>query len=277
MPAWLLALAFGLLGLLGLGVPGDLLPVDMSQRLLLPSVAHPLGTDWLGRDLLLRVLLGTRAFFLPGLAAALIALFVGGSLGALGGYAPEKEALAARCPALLVLNSLVSALARLLLQVLQALPRLVSLLLVFAVFGFEPWILALTAGLLYAGELGEALYRRVRTESAEPYVTALRAEGVSDARVLGYHILWQNGRRLLARHLCYAWAFVVTVETTLSFLPGEFGLQEPTPSWGNMLQGSREASLSGSPWSAALMSLLIAGAIAWLAWLGDRIGSEARR
>lgn len=264
---------FGL-GLLGLGIGQDYAPVDMASRLQGPSAAHWLGTDWLGRDLLRRILQGTAGFFMPGLWAAGIALVLGGSLGAMAGYDPPNHGLQPHPPLRRHLSGALRLSARLLLALPQALPQLVTILLVFAVFGFDATLLGVAAGVLYAGELGQALAARVQAESQTEYVEALRAEGLSGARVLGLHILWRGCRGLVLRQLLYAWAFVLLVETTLSFLPGEFGLQEPSPSWGNILQGSQDATLSGDYWAAGVITLCITAAVLLSALAGDAFGGE---
>ncbi|MEL7371965.1 MAG: hypothetical protein AAFN74_23775, partial [Myxococcota bacterium] len=63
-------------------------------------------------------------------------------------------------------------------------------------------------------------------------------------------------------------------ETTLSFMPGAFGLQEPTPSWGNMLDGTRDAARTGHLWAASVVTVATVATIVLLAWAGDRFGRE---
>lgn len=262
------------LGLAGLAVGAEFSPVELSQRLEGPSAAHWLGTDWLGRDLLLRVLQGTRGFFLPGLLAAALSLLVGGALGALAGYDPPTEGVEPRPRGWRVMMALLRRAVLLCLSLPQAMPQLVTILLCFSVFGFRPALLGLVCGLLYAGELGQALAARVHAEAQLEYVEALRAEGLSAARVLGLHILWRGCRGLVFQKLLHTWAFVMLVETTLSFLPGEFGLQEPTASWGNILQGSQDALLSGAFWAAGVITALITGFVVLSATAGDALSEE---
>ena len=266
--------AFMVMGLVGLIWTYGYEPVAMAERLQGPSWAHPLGTDWLGRDLLHRLVAGTRGFFVPGLLGVMVCGTIGVVLGAYAGFTPPQDAL--RSPstvgrkALYVTQSLVSVL----LALPGALPRMVSLVLVCAVFGFDAYLLALGAGIVYAGELGEDVCQRVRQCCRQEFVESAAAAGVPSWQILGHHILWLHVRPLVVRHLFQLWAFVILVETSLSFMPGAFGLQEPDPSWGNMLQGTREAALSGEVWAASVVTVVIVATIVMLAWIGDRLGTE---
>lgn len=246
-------------------------PVDMQSALQPPSFAHPLGTDRLGRDIALRTVLATRAFFLPGLAGAGIALVLGVPLGAYAGYAPLRDGIDRLSPWARRLDTAGRGVVTLILSVPSALPRFVLILLLFAAFGFGPWVLALSAGFLYAGELGEELRLRVFQCSRAEYVRSARAEGLSTSRIIGLHIIWLQARGLIARHLVHVWSFVILVETSLSYLPGEFGLQEPEPSWGNMLVGGQDVALTGHYLPSLVPTLAIVLTVSLLAALGDRL------
>lgn len=267
-----------LFGFCAMGVAGLVLDygyagVQMDRALLLPGPEAWLGTDRLGRDLLPRLLVATRGFFLPGLLAAAIACILGVSLGAISGYAPTRDGVDRRPrPVRLALEALRSALA-LLLSLPAALPRFVSIVLLCAAFGFDAYLMAAAAGVLYAAELGEDVRQRVDQCAREEYVEAARSEGLSTARILGVHILWLHCRPLVVRHLVHLWSFVILVETSLSFMPGEFGIQEPDPSWGNMLVGAREPALTGHLWPSLVPTFAIVTTVVLLAWVGDRLAA----
>ncbi|MEM7679147.1 MAG: hypothetical protein AAF449_24475 [Myxococcota bacterium] len=247
--------------------------VVMDDRLKGPSFIHPLGTDWLGRDLLARLVAGTRGFFLPGLVATVVCSVLGVGLGALVGYRPPTDALrlpSARRRAFEWMQKLIGVV----LALPGALPRMVVLVLLCAAFGFDAYLLAAGAALVYAGELGEDVRHRVRRCCQEEYVEAAIAAGRPGWWVLGYHILWLHVRSLVARHLFQLWAFVILMETSLSFMPGAFGIQEPESSWGNMLEGTRDAAMAGHYWASAVVTVAIVSTIVVLAWAGDRFGRE---
>ena len=263
--------AFGLAGLLW---PYVYEPVTMADRLQGPSWAHPLGTDWLGRDLLRRLVASTRAFFLPGLLAIVVCAGIGIGLGGFAGYAPPQDALRPPSTARRRVWQAARGLVGICLAIPGALPRMVSLVLLCAGFGFDPYLLAIGCGVVYAGELGEDVRRRVQQCCHEEFVEASKAAGLSTWRLLGYHILWLHARAMILRHLFQLWAFVILVETSLSFMPGAFGIQEPDPSWGNMLEGTREAAMLGDVWAALVVTVVIIASIVLLAWVGDRLESE---
>ncbi|MDP2311866.1 MAG: hypothetical protein Q8P41_03110 [Pseudomonadota bacterium] len=207
--AWVLALV----------APYDIVAdVNPARASLGPSGAHWLGTDHLGRDVAWRLLLGSRAFVAPGLLTAAIAGLVGGAAGALAGW----------------FGGPVAALVRYTFTVGASVPRFVLVLLAGAIFGADPAVLAVATGLACAPAVGEAVTCRLEELRRAEFVLALRAHGVPEGRILGYHLLWVNARGLVARQVLQAFGFFLVVETTLSYLGG-FGVQEPTPSWGNML------------------------------------------
>lgn len=244
--------------------------VDMSRSFGALSWEHPLGTDWLGRDLLHRLVTSTRAFFLPGAVATVIALSLGVSLGAVAGYVPH-EGHRPQGKAWKTVATAPRKLVTLLLTVPGTLPRFVTIALCSAAWGFGAFLLASVAGVLYAAELGEDVRMRVTTCAREEYVESARATGVSELRILGHHILYLQTRRLIVSHLIHLWSFVILAETSLSFMPGEYGVQEPQPSWGNMLVGAREGAMLGHFWPAAAPTLALLFSVIALTWIGDTL------
>ena len=199
-----------------------------------PSAAHWLGTDHLGRDVLMRLLLASHSFVGPGLLACGVALGVALPLGALAGYLGGAPAAALRLPLLSV----------------ASVPRFVWVLLAVTVLEPIPTVLALSVGLAYAPALAGALEARIEGLRRAEFVLAARAHGYTDANILLHQILWVNCRRLVARHLLHLFGFFLALETSLSYI-GSFGVVEPTPSWGNMLAFS-----FGRPGLGALASAL---------------------
>lgn len=268
---WAPILLFCVLGIWGLAWPYEGADVNTQIKLQLPSATYPLGTDHLGRDILHRMVYASRGFFLPGLLAAGIAFVLGVSLGALSGYRPPQTGLKKRGWLGDKILTLVQTVLKLLLALPSALPRFVSIILVCAAWGFEPFLLATVAGILYAGELGEDVRQRVAACAREEYVEAARSEGVSRFRILFHHILYLHCRPLIVRHIIHLWAFVILVETSLSYLPGEFGIQEPAPSWGNMLVGAQDSARAGHIWPSLPPTIAIVLTVVLMAWVGDRL------
>lgn len=201
-----------------------------TTQMLGPVEGHPLGTDQNGRDVLDRLIASVSAFFGPALFACLAALLIAVPSGALVGFRPRSA------PA---------ALLRGLLAMVGAWPRLVVVVLVVAVYTVNApadwttskiYVLAALVALSYVPQLAHALGERVLYFEREQFVEAARAHGLSDRRILGFHILWANCRFLILRQLCALFGAFILVETSLSYL-GHYGVAEPRPSWGNMLAG----------------------------------------
>jgi peptide/nickel transport system permease protein len=230
-------------------VTADVRPQLASQG---PSAAAWLGTDHMGRDVGRRLLLGSHAFLLPGAFAAALAGLLGTVAGAAGAW----------------LGGPVAALVRYVSTVLASIPRFVFVLLAGAVFGPDVGVLAVATAIASTPAVCDAVSARIDHLKRSEFVIALRAHGVPDSRILLHHLLWVNGRGLLARQILSTFGFFLVVETTLSYLGG-FGVQEPVPSWGNML-----AFEFGVPDGNPLAWLAPAAAI-WAAILGTAlVGQE---
>jgi peptide/nickel transport system permease protein len=230
----------------GYDVIGD---VDISRASAPPSAAHWLGCDHLGRDVLWRLVTASQAFVGPGLMACAVALGLGVGGGAVAGWTGGPLA----------------AVIRYVFTVVASLPRFVLVLLTCSIYGNEVSVIAAAAGVAYAPVVGEAIYTRVSGFRVAEFVLAAEAHGVHPARILGYHLLWVNCRRLVARHALNLFAFFLLLETTLSYIGG-FGVEEPDPSWGNMI-AFEWAIRDGNAWATiapavALWALILSAALA---------------
>ncbi|MCA9526348.1 MAG: ABC transporter permease [Myxococcales bacterium] len=218
--------------------------VDYEAQLLGPSWAHVFGTDGQGRDVAIRLVKGTEAFFLPGLLAAAIAVIGGALAGAVAGYLQGIGRS-------VVLGGL---------QLLDTLPRLVFIILLCTIMNPSITLIAGVAGLLFVPAIATVIRRKVEALGSEDYILAHVAHGFSPARILLYHILWLQCRPLLIRQATFVFGYVLFVETALSYL-GDYGVQEPSPSWGNMVAQTRD--LAGqAPWPWLFPALAIVVTIA---------------
>lgn len=267
-----LLLALGLAALAAFAAPllqvllgHDPEAVDLLARLEPPSAAHPLGTDELGRDYLLRLAYGGRVSLAVGVLGALLAAAIGAAVGLLAGYAGGRADAA-----LMRLTDAVIALPLLpLLVVLAAadpaklgLPAGLDqgaaggagrIVLIVALFGWTT-----TARLVRASVL--SLRRR-------DFVLAARALGAGPLRIALRHLL-PNAAGPLVVATTLSVGQVILAESTLSFLG--LGIQPPTPSWGNMLTGAQEL-LFEAPRLAVLPGLLIFLAVAACNRFGDTL------
>lgn len=216
-----------------LGVEAD--AVDLFNRFAPPSTAHPLGTDELGRDVLVRLLAGGRASLTVGLAAALASAAIGTLVGLAAGY------FGGRLDALLMRLT----------DALLALP-LLPLLIVLA--ALDPGKLGLAADLAGSplAAIGRIVVivslfgwttvaRLVRAQTLhlrqETFVLAARAQGAGTLRILAVHIL-PNLASAIVVATTLAAGNVILLESVLSFLG--LGISPPTPSWGNLLTNAQE-------------------------------------
>lgn len=183
-----------------------------------PSPALWLGADALGRDLGRRMLLGVEAFLVPAGIAAGLALAMGLPLGLLLGLG----------------GALSAALATQASNAIAAVPRLVLVLLAAMIHGDGPLVLGLACGVAAVPSMAQAVGDRCRHLARREYILATRAHGVGALRTVLVHLLWLGCRMAILRELLGLLAFVVVVETSLSYLGG-FGVAEPRPSWGNIL------------------------------------------
>lgn len=244
--------------LFGLLAAGALLPhapqadVHPAAADLPASAAHLLGTDHLGRDVLARLLAGSRAFLVPGAGAALLAGLGGVGLGTVAGW----------------YGGLVEGLVRGGLGAITAVPPLVLALLVMMAVGATPTGLALGVGLAALPGLAEVVADRLGELRRAEFVVAARALGLGDRRILVWHLLWVNTRTLVVREALAIVGQALVLEVTLSYL-GRFGVQEPAPSWGNMIDHAlRTGSVNSWTWAAP------AGAVMLAVWAANPAGGR---
>ncbi len=229
--------------------------VDLAQRLAPASLAHPLGTDELGRDLLLRLLHGGQVSLLVGITAALASAVIGTIIGLLAGYHGGKlDAILMRCtdgvialpllPLLIVLAAV--DLTKIGLPESLARDADVSLYRMVAIIALASWT---TVARLVRGA---ALSLRERE-----YVLAAVSSGAGPFRIMAVHIL-PNVVSPIIVATTLSVGNVILLESVLSFLG--LGIQPPIASWGNMLTGSQELIWSAPAlvfWPGALIFLTV--------------------
>ncbi len=238
--------------------------VDLLARFQDPSLSHPLGTDDLGRDVLLRLLFGGRVSLAVGLAAALAAAFVGTLVGLLAGY------FGGRLDAVLMrlTDAVIS---------LPLLPLLIVLAAVdFSKLGLSALAQSESASLYriviiitLVGWTTVARLVRGATLSllGRDFVRAAVALGAGAPRVMFVHIL-PNTLSPIVVATTLAVGNVILFESVLSFLG--LGIQPPVPSWGNMLTNAQEV-IGTAPLLAVWPGLLILFTVASCNLLGDAL------
>jgi peptide/nickel transport system permease protein len=246
-----LALAAAAAPLIAALLGTDAQKVDLYQRLARPSLAHPLGTDELGRDLLLRLLDGGRISMLVGITAALTAAVLGTAIGLIAGYRGGRLDAA-----LMRFTDGVIALPALPLLIILAALDLKKLGLPTAVVQSEAVslyrivILVALVGWTTVARLvrGAALSLR-----AQDFVRAALALGASPRRIMLVHILPNLASSIIVATTMSV-GHIILLESVLSFLG--LGIEPPLPSWGNMLTGAQE-TIGFAPQLALYPGLLI--------------------
>jgi len=241
----------------------DATRVDLLAVKLPPSSAHPLGTDELGRDLLLRLLYGGRVSLLVGLTAALCAAVIGTAIGLLAGYfGGAFDALLMRLtdgvialpilPLLIVLAAV--DLSKLGVPASLASSQDASLYRIIVLIALVGWT---TVARLVRGATLAAKTRE--------FVRAAEALGAGHGRIMLVHIL-PNVVSPVIVATTLSIGSIILLESVLSFLG--LGIQPPIPSWGNMLTNAQEL-IWDAPVLAIYPGLLIFVTVIAFNFLGD--------
>ncbi|HVA35291.1 MAG TPA: ABC transporter permease [Stellaceae bacterium] len=237
--------------------------VDLYHRLAGPSLRHPLGTDELGRDLLLRLLEGGRVSLLVGITAALAAAVLGTGIGLLAGYFGGRLDAA-----LMRLTDGIIALPLLPLLVVLAAADLHKLGVPAALRDSDAMSLyRIIALVTLVGWTTVARLVRGTTLSLrrQDFVRAAEALGASHRRIMLVHILPNLATPIIVA-TSLAVGEIILLESVLSFLG--LGVAPPLASWGNMLTGAEE-TIALAPMLAVYPGLLIFLTVMACNLLGD--------
>jgi len=231
--------------------PYDPLAIDVAHVLEPPSLAHPCGTDLLGRDVLSRLIYGARVSLEVGVLAVGLSLAIGVVLGAVAGY----------------FGGWVDGLISRLIDIMLCFPTIFLILAVIAYL--EPSIVNIMIVIGLTSWMGVA--RLVRAEflslKEREFVLAERALGASAPRIIFCHIL-PNALPPILVSATLGVGMAILVESALSFLG--LGVQPPTPSWGNMLTEGKE-TLEIAWWLSVFPGLAILITVLGFNLLGEAI------
>jgi peptide/nickel transport system permease protein len=229
--------------------PYDPASQDLARRLEGPSLAHPLGLDELGRDILARLLAGARISLLVGLAVVSVSCTVGMLMGSIAGYFGGR------------VDDLISRV----IDVLMAFPGILLAIALVAVLG--PSLTNVVLALSAIGWVGYARLVRGQALRAREFdfVQAARALGAGPARIILRHIL-PTALPAVVVQATLGMAGAIIAEAALSFLG--LGVQPPTPSWGTMLDAGR-SHLFDAPHLTVFPGLAIASLVLGFNFLGD--------
>ncbi len=230
-------------------VPYDPTAVDLDQLKQPPGWKHPFGTDSKGRDILSRVVSGSRISLSVGITASFLSLCIGVIFGLIAGYFGGKVDAA-------------------FLQIFDVFLAFPSLLLAIGISAvMSPGLTSAMLAITLVGWAGFARLVRGITLSLkeQTYVEASRAIGASSARILARHILPNALPLILVAASLRVGGFIL-IEAALSFLG--LGVQPPTPTWGSMISLNR-AYINSAPWMVIFPGLAISVTVIAFNILGD--------
>lgn len=223
--------------------PYDTTGMSGADKFLAPCLAHPLGTDNFGRDILSRVMEGAGSTFLIALCVVLIGGIIGTVIGCLTGYFGGAADL--------VLMRVCDA--------ITAFPSILLALVLINVFGMGKYQIILILGILFIPSFARVVRGEVAKERNLNYVASARLMGASHLRIMLVHIL-PNTRQVLLPTLAIGFNNAVLAEASMSFLG--IGVKPPEVSLGYMMSES-QSYMARAPWymltCGSVIVLLILG------------------
>jgi peptide/nickel transport system permease protein len=223
--------------------PADPLAQNIGNRLVPPRPGHWAGTDQFGRDILSRIVWGSRPSLLVGMLSVVAGVAVGGGMGALAGYWGGR----------------VDQVLMRIIDILMAFPALLLAIIVVAMLGTGLLNLVLAVALSNIPHFGRVTRGEVLRVRVLDFIEAAQAVGASHTRVIWKHVL-PNVITMLVVLGSLRLSIAILSEASLSFLG--LGIQPPTASWGTMVSEGR-ALLLLAPWVAiapgAALALLVLG------------------
>lgn len=222
---------------------------DLRKGLLSPGGEFPLGTDEFGRDMLSRIIHGSRVSLQVGIIATAISAAVGISLGAIAGYFGGR------------IDYLVQGMV----DISWAFPTVLMAIFLVAVLGPSLTNVMIAVGIVYWGGFARVVRGQVLSLREWEFVTAARAIGARDWRIMFRHIM-PNVVSPVIVMATLMMGDAILIEATLSFLG--MGAQPPTPSWGSILASGR-SYLILAPWVTIFPGVAIMLTVLGFNLLGD--------
>jgi peptide/nickel transport system permease protein len=228
------------------------LETDYGAMLAAPSAAHWLGTDAFGRDVLSRIIYGSRTALMVGLGASLLGATIGSLIGVASAYFGGR----------------IDLIVQRIMDVFFAFPVIILALAVVAVLGTGAGNVILAIATPMVPRCARVVRSSALAIREMPYIDAARASGYGHRRIILRHML----PNVMAPILIMATAFLgeaILLEASLSFLG--LGVQEPTAAWGLMLRGAAVEFAETAPWMAIFPGLAISLGVFGFNLFGDSL------
>ena len=229
--------------------PHDPEAMDVMGVMGAPSLAHPFGSDVLGRDVLSRVIYGLRISLLVSISAVAVSTVIAVPLGLLAGYFGRWVDTA-------ISRSL---------DMILVLPAMLLAITLIAILGPGSAVAALAIAVIYLPILARVMRTSTLVVTRNDYIAGARARGASHLRVLIGHVA-PNALGPVIVQASVLSAFAMQLEAGLSFLG--LGTQPPTPSLGGMLSDGRDVLIQ-APWVEIFPGLAIVVAVLAFTLLGE--------
>ncbi|NQY06986.1 MAG: ABC transporter permease [Flavobacteriaceae bacterium] len=223
-----------------------------SAQALISTKKFVLGTDKYGRDLLSRILVGMRISFFIGFIAVFISLLIGINLGAIAGYYGGK----------------IDAAIMWIINITWSIPTLLLVIAITLALGKGFWQVFIAVGLTMWVEVARVVRGQVISVKEKQYITAARALGYKDFRIIFKHIL----PNIMAPVIVISaanFAAAILIESGLSFLG--IGAQPPMPSWGAMIKDHYSYIILGKPYLAVIPGLAIMSLVLSFMLIGNAL------
>lgn len=222
---------------------------DLSSTFTPPNSTYRLGTDSLGRDQLSRLLYGGRVSLAVGFGVAVVSGAFGATVGTVAGYTGGWfDAVLMRFT-----------------DFMLALPALIFLIVAARIFGDSIAVVVLIVSAIAWMPLARIVRGVTLSIEHQEYILAARASGARPSRILSRHVL-PNVVGPVVVNLTLTVAAAILLESSLSFLG--LGIQPPTPTWGNMLAGSK-GYVQTAPWLVWFPGLMILLTVLCVNFVGD--------
>ena len=222
---------------------------DLRSRLLAPSQEHYFGTDELGRDIALRIMVGGRVSLLVGFSVSLISLLIGIVIGATSGYFG---------------GHLDSVLMRFT-DIMLSIPSLPLLLILSRYGGGSVLSIILILSVFSWMGLARIVRGTILSIKQRDFVEAARMTGARNGRIVVRHILPSTLAPVIV-NATLTLGFAIIAESSLSYLG--LGVQPPTPTWGQMLIGAQQF-METAPWLALIPGMFLFVTLLCINFLGD--------